>query len=139
MSDKSTCQYDFPDRMAHGDLEAIADFNAESFYWLKRNLVEKRKSLCPIEQVAKYMGESVEAVAEFEQYYSDPTVSQLQEYALAVMCRIKVAVIGFESPELSTYTSASLPVDASELFGAVQSTNTSEVNTHNIHREIVTI
>lgn len=139
MSDKGTCQYDFLDRMAHGDLEAIADFNAESFYWLKRDLVEKRKSLCPIEQIAKYMGESVDAVAEFEQYYSDPTVSQLQEYALAVMCRIKVEVEGFKPPELSTYTSASLPVDAGDLIGAVQSTNTSEVNTHNIHRETVSL
>lgn len=62
----------------------IAYINASTFYDLKKRLVERRSQLYTIEELAKELGEPVREVAEFEQYYSDPTVSQIEEYARAV-------------------------------------------------------
>ncbi len=139
MSNKRTYQYDLSDSMAHGDFEDIAERNAESFYELKRDLVQKRKSLCSIEQIAKQLGEQVATVAEFEQYYSDPTVSQLQEYALAVMCVIKIKAVDFEPDKSSMYKIANSHVDSAESIGVVLGTKESVLDTHNIHRETMTI
>lgn len=65
-------------------ISGISDTNAKTFYDLKKRLVERRRQLYTIEELAKEIGDTVEDVSEFEQYYSDPTVSQIQEYALAV-------------------------------------------------------
>ena len=128
MSDKYIRQYDLADRLAHEDMEAIADSNVQSFYELKRDLVKKRESLCSIEEIAGQLGEPVSKVAEFEQYYSDPTVSQLQEYALAVMCVIKVKVLDFHPDESSMYRHMTLPVDSSELLDIAHNARKSKVN-----------
>ena len=139
MSGMPTHQYDLADSLAHEDIEDIADRNAESFYELKRDLVQKRKSLCTIEQIAEQLGEPVAVVTEFEQYYSDPTVSQLQEYALAVMCLIKIKAVNFEPEKLSMYRITNLRVDSAESIGVVRSAKESALDTHNIHRETMTI
>ena len=139
MSDKNTYRYDLADSVAHEDLENIADQNAESFYELKGDLVQKRKRLCSIEQIAEQLGEPVDTVAEFEQYYSDPTVSQLQEYALAVMSLIKIKAVDFEPNKKRMFSRDTVSVDASESIGIVLSTNTSEVRAQSVFRKEMTI
>lgn len=74
----------FEDLYDEGTIVSISDTNAKTFYDLKKRLVERRRQLYTIEELAKELGEPVREVAEFEQYYSDPTVSQIEEYALAV-------------------------------------------------------
>lgn len=113
---KTTTQYDFMDRLAHADIEEIARRNASSFYRLKENLVEKRQRLCSLDRIAELLKESVEEVDEFEQYSSDPTVSQLQEYALAVMSVIDIGVFDFQPDASSMYLHTTVPADASELL-----------------------
>ncbi|MBI0106196.1 hypothetical protein DKK73_05150 [Bifidobacterium asteroides] len=139
MSDKSTYWYDLADSVAHEDLKNIADQNAESFYELKRDLVRKRESLCSIEQIAEQLGEPVDTVAEFEQYYSDPTVSQLQEYALAVMCLIKIKAVDFEPNKKRMFSRNTVSVDPSESIGNVLRTNTSEAGAQSVFRKEMTI
>lgn len=102
--------YNIEDALAHEDIEAIADTNAENFYNLKRDLVQKRQRLCSLDELAKQLKEPVEEVAEFEQYYSDPTVSQLQEYALAVMCIININAEDFSPDRSSMYRHLSVSV-----------------------------
>ena len=74
----------FEDLYDKDTIVSISDTNAKTFYDLKKRLVKRRRQLYTIEELAKELGESVREMAEFEQYYSDPTVSQIEEYALAV-------------------------------------------------------
>lgn len=67
------------------ELKGIARKNFHSFDDMKNALVSKRESLCSMEDIAKELGCTVDDVAAFEQYDSDPTISEVQEYALAVM------------------------------------------------------
>lgn len=91
-------QQDLQDRGADADFDKIADMNITSFYEMKKSLVEKRKSLCTIEQIAKELNKTPKEMAEFEAYYSDPTLSQVRTYALAIMEVIHIRVEEF-SPD----------------------------------------
>lgn len=88
-------QKDLQDRGADADFDKIAESNIKSFYEMKKSLVQKRKSLCTIEQIAKELKKTPEEMAEFEAYYSDPTLSQVQTYALALMQVIHIQVEEF--------------------------------------------
>lgn len=127
MNDKDTDQYSLEDKLAYGDVEKIADFNAKHFYELKKDLVKKRQKLCSLDRIAEILNKPLEQVAAFEQYYSDPTVSQLQEYALAVMCVINIHAADFCPEESSMYSQMSVPVDASELVSITHSAEASNV------------
>jgi len=74
----------FEDLYDKDTINNISYTNVSAFYDLKKRLVDRRRKLYTIEELAKEIGEPVREVAEFEQYYSDPTVSQIEEYALAV-------------------------------------------------------
>lgn len=88
-------QMDLQDRGADADFDKIAESNIISFYEMKKSLVQKRKSLCTIEQIAKELNKTPEEMAEFEAYYSDPTLSQVRRYALAIMEVIHIRVEEF--------------------------------------------
>ena len=135
MGDNCARRYSIQDCLAHEDIETIADCNARNFYELKRDLVLKRKSLCSIEQIAEDIGDPVSEVAEFEQYYSDPTVSQLQEYALAVMCVINIKATDFHPDSSSMYSQMTVPVDASGIVGITPSDKSRDVSIK--EREVV--
>lgn len=79
-------------RYTDEEFDEIAEFDVKSFYDMKASLVRKRKSLCPIEQVAKELGKTPEEMAEFEAYYSDPTLSQIRTYALSLGMKIHIEV-----------------------------------------------
>jgi len=75
----------------HSDeFREIAKHNFESFQEMKEFLVEIRKRLCSMEDMAMALSESESEVADFEQYYSDPTLSQVQKYALAIGVEIDI-------------------------------------------------
>ena len=76
----------------HSDDEfhEIAKHNFESFQEMKQFLVEIRKRLCSMEDMAMALSESESEVVDFEQYYSDPTLSQVQKYALAIGVKIDI-------------------------------------------------
>lgn len=80
----------FEDLYDKDTINSISYTNVSTFYDLKKRLVERRRQLYTIEELAKELGEPVREVAEFEQYYSDPTVSQIEEYALAVGVSLKI-------------------------------------------------
>lgn len=80
----------FEDRYTKKEIEDMADNIVGGMYDLKRMLVNRRIGTRSIEDMARDLGDSVEEVAEFEHYYSDPTVSQIEEYALALGVEIKV-------------------------------------------------
>lgn len=88
-------QKDLQDRGADADFDKIAESNINSFYEMKKSLVKKRESLCTIEQIAKELNKTPEEMAEFEAYYSDPTLSQVRTYALALMQVIHIQVEEF--------------------------------------------
>ena len=79
-------------RYTDEEFDKIADSNIRSFYNMKTGLVRRRQSLCPIEQVAEELGKTPKEMAEFEAYYSDPTLSQICTYALALGMKIHVEV-----------------------------------------------
>lgn len=117
MSDKKT-QYhlDLKDRGAQSDFEQIAESNFHNFDSMKNTLVAKRESTCSIEDMAKELGCAEDEVIEFEQYYSDPTISEVQEYALALMCVVKIRTEDFKPDRSSMYRSMQVPVNADEIL-----------------------
>lgn len=80
-------------RFTDGEFRDIAGFNFDSFYDLRETLVRKRQATCTIEQMANELrmtpGELLEGL---EAYYSDPTLSELQTYALALGMKIHIDV-----------------------------------------------
>lgn len=80
----------FEDRYTKKEIEDMADNIVGNMYELKKLLVNRRIGTRSIEDVARDLGDSVEEVAEFEHYYSDPTISQIEEYAFALGVEIKV-------------------------------------------------
>lgn len=80
----------FEDRYTKKEIEDMSDNIVGNMYELKKFLVNRRIDTRSIEDVARDLGDSVEEVAEFERYYSDPTISQIEEYALALGVEIKV-------------------------------------------------
>ena len=86
----------FEDLYDKDTIVSISDTNAKTFYDLKKRLVERRRQLYIIEELAKELGEPVREVAEFEQYYSDPTVSQIEVYALAI--GVSLTIVREEHP-----------------------------------------
>lgn len=80
----------FEDRYTKKEIEDMADNIVGNMYDLKRMLVNRRIGTRSIEDMARDLGDSVEEVAEFEHYYSDPTVSQIEGYALVLGVEIKV-------------------------------------------------
>lgn len=80
----------FEDRYTEKEIEDMSDNIVTGMYDLKKFLVNRRINTRSIEDMARDFGDSVEEVAEFEHYYSDPTISQMEEYALALGVEIKV-------------------------------------------------
>lgn len=78
------------DMHSDDEFHEIAKHNFESFQEMKGFLVEVRKRLCSLEDMAMALSESESEVADFEQYYSDPTLSQVQKYALAIGVKIDI-------------------------------------------------
>lgn len=83
------------DGFTEDEVKEVAERNADAFYEMKKSLVKKRQSTCSIEDMARALGRPVEDVADFEQYYSDPTVSQIQVYALALTMKVGVDAMGY--------------------------------------------
>lgn len=80
-------------RFTDDEFDDIASFNFDSFYNLKNKLVNKRKSICSIEQMAnEFKMTPSELLEDLEAYYADPTLSRLQTYALAVGMKISITV-----------------------------------------------
>ena len=80
----------FEDRYTKKEIEDMADNIVTGMYALKRMLVNRRLETRSIEDMARDLGDSVEEVAEFEHYYTDPTISQIEGYALVLGVEIKV-------------------------------------------------
>lgn len=78
------------DKHSDDEFHEIAKHNFESFQEMKEFLVAVRKNLCSMEDMAMALSESESEVADFEQYYSDPTLSQVQKYALAIGVKIDI-------------------------------------------------
>lgn len=83
-------------RFTDGEFDEIARFNVESFFNLKMDLVNKRKSICTIEQIAEELGKTPKEMEKFEAYYSDQTISQIRTYALALGMKIHIKVEDYE-------------------------------------------
>ena len=79
-------------RFTKEDYEEVARKNFHSFDDMKNTLVLKRESLCSMDDMAKELGCTVDDVAEFEQYYADPTLSDVQRYALLVNSFVDIQV-----------------------------------------------
>lgn len=73
-------------------LEEIADHNASTFYGLKKDLVDTRINSWSMDDFARLLDEPLEDVAGVEQYYSDPTASQLERYATGVGAYVIIGV-----------------------------------------------
>lgn len=106
---------DLQDRGADLDFRTIAKINFDNFYELKERLVAKRKSLCTMSEFARQLNTSEDEIAEFEQYYSDPTISQLQKYALALMMVIKIQAVEFTPDKLRMYKSMKLATSSDQI------------------------
>lgn len=106
---------DLQDRGADLDFRKIAKINFDNFYELKERLVAKRKSLCTMSEFARQLNTSEDEIAEFEQYYSDPTISQLQKYALALMMVIKIQAVEFTPDKLRMYKSMKLATSSDQI------------------------
>lgn len=78
------------DMHSDDEFHEIVKHNFESFQDMKQFLVECRQKLCSMEDMAMALSESESEVADFEQYYSDPTLSQVQKYALAIGVKIDI-------------------------------------------------
>jgi len=127
MKYKDADQYSLEDKLAYGDVQKISEFNARHFYEMKKALIRKRQKLCSLDRIAEILHKPIEQVADFEHYYSDPTVSQLQEYALAVMCVVDIKVTDFDPDNSSMYSKMSVPVDASGLVGITPSAKSRDI------------
>lgn len=108
---------DLQDRGADLDFRTIAKINFDNFYELKESLVAKRKSLCTMSEFARQLNTSEDEIAEFEQYYSDPTISQVQKYALALMMVIKIQAAEFTPDKLRMYKSMQLAISSDQIDG----------------------
>ena len=106
---------DLQDRGADLDFRTIDKINFDNFYELKESLVAKRKSLCTMSEFARQLNTSEDEIAEFEQYYSDPTISQLQKYALALMMVIKIQAVEFTPDKLRMYKSMKLATSSDQI------------------------
>lgn len=88
-------------RFTDGEFKDIAGSNFDSFYDLREALVRKRQSTCTIEQMANELKMTPDELLEgLESYYSDPTLSELQTYALALGMKIHVEVEDCEDNKL---------------------------------------
>lgn len=87
------------DRFTREEFKKVSRHNFRSFDDMKNTLVLKRESLCSMDDMAKELGCTVDNVAEFEQYDSDPTISEVQEYALAIMSEIEIKVSDYKKSE----------------------------------------
>lgn len=66
--------------------------NASAFYDMKSAIARKLYQMGSAKQLAKKLDVSEEEVAEFEQYYSDPTLSDIQLYACLAGLFINIQV-----------------------------------------------
>ena len=128
-------QYSLEDKLAFGDVQKISEFNTRRFYEMKKALVRKRQQLCSLDRIAEVLNKSIDQVADFEHYYTDVTVSQLQDYALAVMCLVDIKVTDFDPDDSSMYSKMSVPVDASGIVGITPSAKSRDVSIE--QREVV--
>ena len=111
---KKVIDIDLQDRGADVDFKKVAKINFDNFYALKEALVTKRQKLCTMDQMAKALNKDKAEIAEFEQYYSDPTMSEVQEYALALLTVININTVDFQ-PDLSgVYSSFSRTANVSD-------------------------
>ena len=78
--------------LADSDMSMITDNNAKSFYNMRKEIVKRLQHLASIDDIAKKIGVPIEEVAEFEQYYADPTLSDVQRYALLVNSFVDIQV-----------------------------------------------
>lgn len=93
------------DKGSRADFKSLARDNFHSFDDMKNALVNERESVCSMEDMARALGCTVDDVAAFEQYYSDPTLSEVQEYAMALMERIHIRVDHFHADKSKMYQS----------------------------------
>lgn len=78
--------------LADSETIKVADNNAKSFYNMRKEIVKRLQQLASIDDIAKKLGRSLKEVAEFEQYYADPTLSEVQGYAILVNSFIDIKV-----------------------------------------------
>lgn len=96
---------DLNDKGARADFKELARANFHSFNDMKNALVAERESVCSMEDMARELGCTVDDVAAFEQYYSDPSLSEVQEYAMALLERIQIRVDHFKADPSKMYQS----------------------------------
>lgn len=78
--------------LTKSEMSKVADNNAKSFYNMRKDIVKRLQHLASIDDIAKELGHPLEEVAEFEQYFADPTLSEVQVYALLVNSFIDIKV-----------------------------------------------
>ncbi len=87
-------------------VQARADALVEALEDLKFDLVELREKRMTQKDVAERMGMSQSAVSQFERYDSNPTLTTLRRYALAVGARLRIEVVDdVEEQPVATTTS----------------------------------
>lgn len=88
-------------------VQARADALVEALEDLKFDLVELREKRMTQKDVADRMGMSQSAVSQFERYDSNPTLTTLRRYALAVGARLRIEVVDdVKEQPVATTTSA---------------------------------
>ncbi|MDF7663225.1 helix-turn-helix transcriptional regulator [Bifidobacterium sp. ESL0763] len=88
------------DRYASEDFDRIAASNYADFLDLKHALVFRRqKEGLTVEDVAAFLGEQPQKIAEFENYYYDPKASEIRNYALAVAVELQSHGTAFVPPK----------------------------------------
>lgn len=87
--------------LAESEMSRIADNNAKSFYNMRKEIVKRLQHLASIDDIAKELKHPLEEVAEFEQYYADPTLSEVQEYALLVNSFIDIRIRDYNDEKSS--------------------------------------
>lgn len=87
-------------------VQSRADALVEALEDLKFDLVELREKRMTQKDVAERMGMSQSAVSQFERYDSNPTLTTLRRYALAVGARLRIEVVDdVEEQPVTTTTS----------------------------------
>lgn len=76
------------------ELVAKAKFSAQENYKLKFDLIALRRSQgLTLADMAERTGYSVKKITKFEKYYSDPKLSMLKLYALALEVSIAYTIV----------------------------------------------
>ena len=85
------------DNFSEREIEEVARVNAGAFYGMMGALVKRSSELYPaIEDIAEVLGVPVEEASDFYLGGSDPTISEVEEHALALGVKIGITCTPIE-------------------------------------------